>query len=149
MYMVYLHSIFCSIGGLFTYAFVQALLWCLFHSAFIFYGVIYPVYYRVMSDSGKMKYVHLSVVVVAVTLPMILILMYSIKGGFGFNLLLHYSCFPNNTTAVFYSFIIPLDLFIITNLVMLLIVFAKIRFEVSLSYFSVYSYRSLFHELCR
>jgi len=79
-----------------------------------------------------MKYVHLTMVIVAATLPLILIGIYSMTGGFGPNLLLHYSCFPTNTTAAFYCFFIPLDIMILICVAMLVVVFTKISFEVSL-----------------
>jgi len=122
----------CSIGGIFIYGLLQALLWCLFHVSIIFWGVVYPVNYQVTNNSGRMKYVHLTMVIVAATLPLILIGIYSMTGGFGPNLLLHYSCFPTNTTAAFYCFLIPLDIMVIICVVMLVIVFTKIGFEVSL-----------------
>lgn len=117
-------------GGVFVYVAFQATMWWLFHTAILFWGVMHPMHYQVMKNSGRIKYIHSAMGVMGVTFPLIPVLICNWIGGFGINLLLQYSCFPRNRSALYYSFLVPLDIIIITSLSMLVIILSQIAVKV-------------------
>ena len=121
--------ILCA-GGIFLYVEFQVVMWWLFHTTIIFWGVMRPWQYQVMKKSGRMKYIHLTMGVMGVTLPLIPVLICNWIGGFGLNLLLQYRCFPTNRSAIHYSILVPFDVITITSLAMLVATLSTIAIRV-------------------
>lgn len=113
---------------------LQVALWWLFHTTVIFWGIMRPIQYRQMCDSGKMKYIHLTMVFTGLILPLVATLICHWTGGFGINLLLHYSCHSKNISAIRYSVYIPLNVIVIIGTGLLLIIFSTIAQKVIHSY---------------
>ena len=83
--------------------------WWLFHTAMIFWNIWFPLNARHFDISGYTKYVHIVVVILALTLPVIPVGVVFGTGGFvtsSFTISLS-SCFPRNKFARFYSFALP------------------------------------------
>ena len=86
--------------------------WWLFHTAMIFWNVWFPLHARRFDISGYTKYVHIVIVVLALTLPVIPIGVAFGTGGFvtsSFTMSIS-TCFGKNAVASFYSNVLPLCL---------------------------------------
>jgi len=63
--------IFCAISGmLFSYTLFQLGYWWLLHTALLFWKVIFPFHSRAYEMSGKMKKVHIAIIMVGMLLPL-------------------------------------------------------------------------------
>ena len=113
---------------------LQVALWWIFHTTVVFWGIMRPFQYRQMCDSGKMKYIHLTMGISGLVLPLVPTLICHWTGGFGINLPLHYSCHPRSTLASRYSVYIPFNIIVIVGIGLLLIIFSNIALEVIHSY---------------
>ena len=51
----------CFAGMIFTYVISQLLLWWLFHTATIFWKIVFPFHAKSFLNSGKMKIIHIFV----------------------------------------------------------------------------------------
>ena len=51
--------------------------------------------YQSANNYGKLKYVHISMITAAITLPLIPVLTVYWVGGYGISLVLNYSCIPS------------------------------------------------------
>ena len=65
------------------------------------------------SDSGKIKYIHLTIVAVSLLLPIISILACHLSEGFGLSILAYYKCDSRGLKDTFYAVIVPLDIILI------------------------------------
>ena len=124
----------CFSGGLFVYLGLQVALWWIFHTTVLFWGIMRPFQYRQMCDCGKLKYIHLTMGISGLVLPLVPTLICHWTGGFGINLLLHYSCHRKTTLASRYSVYVPLNVIVIVGIGLLLIIFSTIALEVIHSY---------------
>ena len=113
---------------------LQVALWWIFHTTVVFWGIMRPFQYRQMSDSGKLKYIHLTMGISGLVLPLVPTLICHWTRGFAINLLLHYSCHPRSTLASRYSVYVPLNIIVIVGIGLLLIIFSNIALEVIHSY---------------
>ena len=113
---------------------LQVALWWIFHTTVVFWGIMRPFQYRQMCDSGKLKYIHLTMGISGLVLPLVPTLICHWTGGFGISLLLHYSCHPRSTLASRYSVYVPLNIIVIVGIGLLLIIFSNIALEVIHSY---------------
>lgn len=108
-------------------------LWWFFHIAILFWGVLRPLQYRKVCDSGKLKCIHLTMVITGVVLPLIPTLICNWIGGYGINLLAHYTCQPRSILAFRYSLYVPLNILDIVGIAFLVIILSTIALEVILS----------------
>ena len=91
------------------------LLW-LFQSASFFWGVVWPYHYSVTKSSGRMKYYHISALVISILIPLVLTLIIQFNGGYGVILALSPRCGGLNPDIVFYSVLLPMDIIIIVGI---------------------------------
>ena len=68
---------------------------------FYFWVVIYPVNYRSFSTTGRLKFIHVGVVVVSFLLPVVPLIAGNFDGGFGISLILRRKCSPLSTDSFF------------------------------------------------
>ena len=83
--------------------------WWLFHTAAIFWNLWFPVHARHFDIRGYTKYVHIAVVVLALSLPVIPVGVAFGTGGFAtssFTMSLS-TCFARDVVASFYSYVLP------------------------------------------
>ena len=105
-------------------------LW-LFHSAILSWGVLRPYHYSSTRSSGKIKYVHICVVVIAVTVPAIMAVALQFSGGYGHNIFLFPRCGLVKNKDIFYGLIIPVDVIVIIGITLMLLTNRRIADFVS------------------
>ena len=131
MCTVLFYSFFFNFSGaLYAYVRLQTILWWLFQNAVMLYGVVRPLHYRSLSDSGRLKYLHLTFVVVGFTLPLIPVLIIHWVGGYGIRVELNYDCLPRNISSVMYSLFIPATICAIIGVSMLLYIASELAIKV-------------------
>ena len=109
-----------SIAGLFYYVvLLVALLW-LFHIVMLSWGVIWPWHHQAYHNSGRMKYIHLTIVATSLVLPIISILACQWSEGFGLSILSYYKCEGQGPKDSFFAVTVPLDIMIIIGTSVLL-----------------------------
>ena len=113
-----------------TYVKLQAMLWWIFQNGMMFYGVVQPLQYRSLSDSGKLKYLHFSFVATGIGLPLIPVLICNWIGGYGIAVALNYDCLPKNGSGVIYSLFLPLAICAVIGVFMLLLVGSELGIKV-------------------
>ena len=96
------------------------LLW-VFQSASFFWGVVWPYHYSVTKSSGRMKYYHISAVVISILFRLVLTLIIQFNGGYGVILVLSPRCGGVNPDNVFYSFMLQIDIIVIVGNLLLVI----------------------------
>ena len=102
-------------AGLFLYVVLTVGLLWLSHTLMFFWGVVWPLHYRIYTNSGKMKYVHLTIVAVSLLLPIISILACRLSEGYGLSVLAYYKCASRGVNDTFCAVIVPLGIILITG----------------------------------
>ena len=69
-------------GVILAYGLVQLVLWITFHAISLCWGILFPFHFRQMKLTKKLKYVHISTVLVALLLPIIPALLLLFKDGY-------------------------------------------------------------------
>ena len=121
----------CNAGVVHTYGLVQAALWVTFHALGLCWGIVFPFHYRRFKTEGRIKYIHVTTVVLAFVLPAIPALLHLIEGysiapgSFGI-------CFGRNKAIVYFTMILPMSILLATTTSVLVILFWKI-FKVRLT----------------
>ena len=101
------YSFYHFSGALHVYVRHQTALWWIFQNTVMLYGVVRPLQYRSMSDSGRLKYIHLTFVATGIGLPLIPVLICHWVGGYGIAVELNYNCLPRNKSSAVYSLFVP------------------------------------------
>ena len=119
-------SLLCA-GGIFYYVLLQSLLWWIFHVSVIFWGVQFPLHSRSFKINNRMKYIHLTCIVLAFLLPLVPALTNAFKGGYTMNRFPPILCVGTNVDATFYSLVLPIDIMLGIGTALLVITFWKIH----------------------
>ena len=101
------------------------LLW-MFYASVVMFGVFRPMEYRSATDSGTLRYVHLTMVTAGIILPVIPVLICHWVEGYGIDLVLNYSCVPRNRSAYAYTLAIPFSVCGMTAISMLILIGTEI-----------------------
>ena len=131
MFIILYTHVYHFTGAMLLYGRLQSLLWWIFQSGTMLYGVVRPLQYRSKSDSGKLKYVHLSFLAAGIGLPLIPVLICQWFGGYGISVLVNYRCLPRNMSAMIYAFFFPTSILGISGLAMLLFIGYKLGIKVT------------------
>ena len=107
-----------------------AFLW-LFQSATFLWGVVWPYHYSVTKSSGRMKYYHISAVVISILSSLVITVAVHFKGGYGISLTNSPRCEGLNPDIVFYFFFLPIDIIVIVGILLLMITLWNIADVVS------------------
>ena len=109
LYLALLHA-----GVVFIYASLLLSLFSFFHILSVFWAVMFPFHARSFRENGYLKYVHLSMLVLALVLPWGPV---SASFVFGFNRFPAVTCFPAmDGTVIRYGMIWPCTILIATSL---------------------------------
>ena len=108
---------------MFYFTVVQMCLWWFFHILIMFWGIKFPFHAKSFADSGRMKYVHIAMVLIALTVPF---------AGVGsifktLSLTLYpafFICMPGSDER-FYSLSLPVSVLIAGGLSLLVIIFLE------------------------
>ena len=109
-----------------------AILW-LFQTATFFCGVMWPYKYSVARSSHKIKYLHITAVVISLTIPLVVTVAVHFSDGFGQNGLLSPRCGVLNAKDNFFAFILPINIIVIIGIGLLVLTVWKISHIVSQS----------------
>ena len=119
----YIQSLVISLilGAFILYSeYVIAILW-LFQCATFFWGVIWPMHYSVTRNLGRIKYVHITAVVISFILPITAVLVVQLNGGFGMSMITPIICSVKEPEDMFHGRSLPLNLIGITGIILLVI----------------------------
>ena len=110
---------------------MSAALLLLFQSATFLWGVVWPYHYSVTKSSGRMKYYHISALVISILFPFVFTVTVHFNGGYGISLPDSPRCEGVNTDIVFYFLFLPMDIIIIASILLLVITLWNISDVVS------------------
>ena len=107
---------------------LQLALWAVFHVAVVFLAVVFPLYNWELDISGKIKYIHITMVLVGLILPCVPVAVTFGTGGFAFGdtRFPPIICFGRDRGATVYSLTIPESVLVATGISLLIVVFWKI-----------------------
>ena len=110
-------------GIVFTYVYGQLTVWWLCHITAMFWALKFPFQAHKFDVTGKTKYLHLTVVVLGLTLPWIPVIVAFATGGFAIGRFPPVTCFGKNRDGSFYGLVVPLAIADATGLTLLLLIF--------------------------
>lgn len=109
-------------GLVFTYSLQQICIWGALHAAFIYWGMRYPFSYRMFKISGRIRYVHVISVILAVVAPLPGALIH-LKDGYIITANPSVICAGRNTDYTYYTFILPLSVVLAITMCLLVLIF--------------------------
>ena len=83
--------------------------------------VIYPMNYHLFISTGKLKFIHVTVVPIIFILPVIPLLTVDFDNDIGISVLQSRKCFVLNEELIFYSIVVPSDVLLVIGLSLLII----------------------------
>lgn len=107
--LIYCIPLYSYVGGLYFYTLLFVTLMWLCHTSVFFWGVVFPIHYRMFTSAGKMKYLHAIVVPIVVVLPIISLSIIRQSGGYGVTIYGYYFCRGLKANDVFYGVVVPLN----------------------------------------
>ena len=114
-------------GALFHYTVLQTVLIWFIHVASVFHMIAFPLPARNLQKSLKYKIIHITTVLVVLTLPVETVIAIATTGGFIFPSFPPQLCVGLNPDAVFYSFILPITVISQVGTTLLLLLFYNIH----------------------
>ena len=96
--------------------------WMMFHAIFLFWATNFPFSFRQLRISGKLRYAHIIVVLLALFLPIPGALS-SLFGGFIYTRNPAPACYGSGTEYAYYSFVLPLSIILGITACLLLLTF--------------------------
>ena len=127
-------TILCYIsptGILFPYLFGQMILWWFCHVALLFWGIKFPFKAKHLEVTGKNKYIHVTVFLVGIILP---IVPATLAGTLGSPTIVRFPsviCATTTSGVSFYSIILPSGILIVAGSSLLVLIFwmlSKVRY---------------------
>ena len=108
--MSYITMIRIIAGVMLAYGLVQLVLWITFHAISLCWGILFPFHFRQMKLAKKLKYIHISTVLVALLLPIIPALLLLLKDGYVIIDTPTTFCAGRSPEFTFYALILPLSI---------------------------------------
>ena len=93
--------------------------------------MVWPIHYNTFRTSDRIKYIHITVVLISFLLPLVSVIGIGSSGGYSINLLMHQRCDATNPTEFFYGMVLPKNLIIIISVSLLIITVWRIADIVS------------------
>lgn len=120
-------SIFCEATGIvyFYTAMAIMVLW-LFQCVTFFWGVIWPYSYSTAKSAGRLRYIHISSLLISSIIPLIIVLIVYIQQGYGVSISLTPPCSISSPETYFYSIMIFIDVITIIGIVLMILTFWKL-----------------------
>ena len=114
---------FLDPGIVFYYVVLQVTLWWFFHVSSLFWKMKFPLHAIAAESARQIKYVHLTMVVLGLILPLVPVIATLTTSGFGINRFPPILCFGANLNATFYTTIFPIMLFLQVGITLLVVSF--------------------------
>ena len=118
-------------GAFSVYGRVQVVLWWVSHTSVLTYGVFRPLKYQMASNLGRLRYVHIGLLVAGIILPLIPTLIHWFVGVYGVDVVRNYTCIPGDILPLEN---LPFAIFGTVTLVMFMLIASKIYQMVSMPY---------------
>ena len=115
-------------GACSLYGRVQTVFWWVSHISVLTFGVFRPLKYRIARESGRLRYVHLGLVVAGITIPLIPTLIHWWVGGYGIEVARNYECVPRERPVLE---LLPISILSSITFVLLVLFGSKISMLVS------------------
>ena len=115
------------LGTVFYYTLLQLALWWFFHVAAIFWKIRFPFSARAAESTLYIKLVHVTVVVLAVVVPIVPVVTTLKTSGFGLTRFPPILCTGTNADATFYSLVLPIVVLLQVGISLLIVIFWKIH----------------------
>ena len=128
------------VGTAYTYIFLQLDTWLLGHIMTLFWGITFPFHYRSLETRGRLIYIHITIIVVALLLPTIPVGIALGTGGYIYDGVPPLACLPRNTVVAFYAVFLPSTVMIATGgtfLILIIWKLIKVRHCMLMNHFSV------------
>ena len=109
-------------GVVYYYSLIQITMWLLFHSGAMFWSIVFPFHYRRWKLEGRVKYVHITTVILALLVPAISPFTALLKDGYVITTST-YVCLGRNSDVSFATLVLPISIFGAIGSSMLIIIF--------------------------
>lgn len=104
------------------YGLIQLTLPSVFHSFGLFWSIVFPFHYRRFKLEKKIKYVHITTLVLVLALPVFPALLHLID-GYSVGLGPFYTCIGRNTVVTYFTFILPISIILAIATSLMIIIF--------------------------
>ena len=119
-----------SAGIVFYYSLFQLTVWWFCHEVSIFWKIRFPIHAKTFETSHRVKYVHITMVVVGLALPILPVIVTFTTGdpsGFGMTRFPPILCTSLQKDSTFYSLVLPINILTIIGTPLLIIIFWTIH----------------------
>ena len=121
---------FYSAGIVFYYGLFQLIVWWFCHEVSLFWTIRFPMHAKTFETSRRVKYVHITMVVIGLVLPTLPVIVTFTTGdpsGFGMTRFPPILCTGLQTDSTFYSLVLPINILMIIGIPLLIIIFWTIH----------------------
>ena len=121
---------FCSAGIVFYYGLFQLIVWWFCHEVSLFWTIRFPIHAKRFETSRRVKYFHITMVVVGLVLPTLPVIVTFTTGdpsGFGMTRFPPILCTGLQKDSTFYSLVLPINILMIIGIPLLIIIFWTIH----------------------
>ena len=126
---------------------IQLAIWVPSHVIILFWGIAFPFHYRAFERRGRLKYIHITEVVVALILPSVPVGIALGTGGYIYDGIPPLVCLPKNVAVEFYAFLLPSAVLMVTGgtfLVLIVWKLIKVRHCPTFAFWSPYVFNLSF-----
>ena len=106
----------------YVYGVLQLNIWAMFHALGLCWGLVFPFHYRTFKAEGKIKYIHIATVIVALLVPTLPALLY-LKSGYAALFTPTRVCTGRSLTVTYFAFLLPSSIILATTTFALGVVF--------------------------
>ena len=121
-----------SAGIVFFYGLFQLAVWWFCHVVSLFWGIQFPFHARSFKTTGRIKYIHITMVIVGLVLPTLPVVVAFTPGnpntsGFGLTRFPPILCTSLQRDPSFYSLVLPINILLAIGVPLVIIVFWTIH----------------------
>ena len=109
-------------GVTYVYSLWQVNIWMLLFAVVLFWGVRYPFNYRMTKNTGKIRYVHIASVALAVFFPLVAVLV-NLRDGYMISFDSPHICVGRDLNYSYYTFLLPLSIVLGATSLLLILIF--------------------------
>ena len=112
------------------YGLLQLTVWWFCHEVALFWTIRFPIHAKTFVTSHRVKYVHITMVVVGLTLPTLPVIVTLTTGdpsGFGMTRFPPILCTGLKNDSTFYSLVLPINILMMVGIPLLIIIFWTIH----------------------
>ena len=110
------------LGVVYIYGVLQLNIWAMFHAIGLCWGIVFPFHYRNFKADGKVIYVHIVTVMLALVFPIFPALLY-LKDGYAALFTPTRVCTGRSLRVTYFSFLLPSSVILAITTFALIVVF--------------------------